>query len=88
MEVKQVISGGKLKGSYMSSWNSQLQLTVEGGHEINVKIPEEELRDLAKSLNERIEEIDTERANAVAEAAEVAALETAAKADAKEEFND
>ncbi len=84
MEIKQVIDGGKLKGSYMSSWNNQLQLTVEGGHEINLKIPEEELRDLTKSLNERIAEIDNERAEAIAEAKEVAALEAAAQADEEE----
>ena len=61
MEIKQVINGGKLTGSYMSSWNNELQLTVEGGHEINVKVPEGELRDLANRVNERIESIDKER---------------------------
>ena len=61
MEVKQVITGGKLTGSYLSSWNNELQLTVEGGHEINVKFDESELRDLANRLNERVEAIDKER---------------------------
>ncbi len=61
MEVKQVITGGKLTGSYLSSWNNELQLTVEGGHEFSVKIPEDELRDLASRINERIVSIDKER---------------------------
>jgi|TARA_R110002020_G_scaffold439952_1_gene650529 low affinity Fe/Cu permease len=61
MEVKQVINGGRLTGSYMSSWNMELQLTVEGGHEITVKLDESVLRDLQSRLNERIETIDKER---------------------------
>ena len=61
MDVKKVITGGRLTGSYMSSWNNELQLTVEGGHEFNVKIDEGELRDLANRVNERIESIDKER---------------------------
>ena len=61
MEVKQVVSGGKLTGSYLSSWNNELQLTVTGGHEFSVKVGEEELRDLAERINERVEQIDVER---------------------------
>ena len=61
MDIKKVISGGRLTSSYMSSWNNELQLTVEGGHEFNVKIDEGELRDLANRVNERIESIDKER---------------------------
>ena len=61
MDVKKVITGGRLTSSYMSSWNNELQLTVEGGHEFNVKIDEGELRDLANRVNERIESIDKER---------------------------
>lgn len=61
MEVKQVINGGKLTGSYMSSWNMELQMTVEGGHEITVKLDESVLRDLQSRLNERVETIDKER---------------------------
>jgi len=61
MEVKQVVEAGKVTSSYMSSYNNSLQLTVEGGHEINVKLPEDCLRDLANRLNERVESIDTER---------------------------
>ena len=61
MEVKQVVEAGRLTGSYLSSYNNQLQLTVDGGHEINVRIPEDELRDLANRLNERLESIDAEK---------------------------
>ena len=61
MEVKQVINGGKLTGSYLSAWNNELQLTVEGGHEFNVKIGEDELRDLSSRVKERIVSIDKER---------------------------
>ena len=60
MEVKQVVEAGKVTGSYMSSYNNSLQLTVEGGHEINVRIPEDCLRDLANRLNERKEEMEAE----------------------------
>jgi len=76
MEVKQVISGGKLTGSYMSSWNNELQLTVEGGHEFNVKLDEGVLRDLSVRLNERIESIDKER-----DEQRQAEIEEAVKAD-------
>ena len=61
MEVKQVVEAGRLTGSYLSSYNNQLQLTVEGGHDINVRLPEGELRDLANRLNERLESIDAEK---------------------------
>ena len=61
MEIKQVINGGKLKSSYLSSWSNELQLTVEGGHEFSVKIPEDELRDLANRINERLDTIDAEK---------------------------
>ena len=82
MEVKQVVNGGRLTGSYLSSWNNELQLTVTGGHEFNVKINEEELRDLANRINERVESIDAERAEKLqaeieAQAEEAAALEEA-----------
>ena len=66
MEMKQVITAGKLTSSYVSSWNNELQLTVVGGHEITVKVGEDELRDLADSLNERIVSIDKERAEEAA----------------------
>ena len=77
MEVKQVINGGKLTGSYVSNWGNEMQLTVDGG-EINVKIPEDELRDLANRLNERIATIDKEREEERIEAKEKAAADSLA----------
>ena len=61
MKVHQVVEAGRLTSSYLSSYNNQLQLTVEGGHEINVRVPDDELRDLANRLNERLDAIDAEK---------------------------
>jgi|TARA_R110000824_G_scaffold293616_1_gene481905 hypothetical protein len=61
MKIRQVVDAGKVASSYMSSYRNELQLTVEGGHEINVSIPEDQLRDLANRINERVESIDKER---------------------------
>jgi len=90
MEVKQVINGGKLTGSYMSNWNSELQLTVEGGHEITVKVDEGVLRDLVSRLNERLETIDSERQEELEAKvrAEREAQEEALEALNSEETND
>ena len=85
MEVKKVINGGKLTGAYLSSWNNELQLTVTGGHEFSVKIGEEELRDLASRLNERIVSIDTEREEKIQ--AEIKAREEELAALDNEETN-
>lgn len=84
MEVHQVIEAGRLTGSYLSSYNNLLQLTVEGGHEINMKVPEDELRDLRNRLNERIECIDNERK----EELEAAVADELAAAEAKAEAAD
>ena len=86
MEVKKVITGGKLTSSYMSSCNNELLLTVEGGHEFSVKIDEGELRDLVNRLNERIESIDKERAEERQAEVEAAVADELAKAE--EEVND
>jgi hypothetical protein len=61
MKIKQVVDAGKMTSSYLSSYRNDLQLVVEGGHELNITIPENELRDLANRINERIESIDKER---------------------------
>lgn len=84
MEVHQVIEAGKLTSSYLSSYNNQLQLTVEGGHEINMGLPEDCLRDLANRLNERVDVIDKERREELelAVADELAAAEAKAEAEA------
>ena len=88
MEIKQVVSGGKLTSSYMSSWNNELNLTVTGGHEFNVKIAEDELRDLANRINERLGTIDKEREEemtAKVEAAVLAAEEAEEVLDSEED---
>ena len=89
MEVKQVITAGRLTGSYMSSWNNELQLTVEGGHEVNLKIGEAELRDLVERLNERLKSIDAEKQEEVEAKvrAELEAKEEALEALSDEETN-
>mgnify|MGYP003152708843 CR=1 FL=1 len=75
MEIHQTINAGKVTSSYLSSYRNELQLTVEGGHEINVTIPEDQLRDLANRLNERVENIDKDRAEEIAAKVEAAAEE-------------
>jgi hypothetical protein len=60
MKVSQQINAGKLTGSYISSWNNELQLSF-GDDQVTFKMDEGELRDLRNRLNERIESIDTER---------------------------
>ena len=82
MEVHQVIEAGTLKSSYLSSYNNLLQLTVEGGHEINMRIPEDEMRDLANRLNERVAVIDNDRKEELAAA--VAEELSAAEAEAED----
>ena len=83
MEVHQVVEAGRLTSSFLSHYNNQLQLTVEGGHEINIRIPEDCLRDLANRLNERVAVIDNERKEELAEA--VADELSAAEAEAESE---
>jgi len=60
MKVSQQISAGNLTGSYISSWNNELQLNF-GDDQVTLKMDEGELRDLRNRLNERIESIDNER---------------------------
>jgi len=88
MESKQVINGGKLTGSYLSSWSNELQLTVEGGHEFNVKIPEGELRDLANRINERLESIDAEKQEELEAKVRIEIEAQADQAEAQAEFED
>ena len=85
MEVHQVIEAGRLTGSYLSSYNNQLQLTVEGGHEINMRVPEDEMRDLANRINERLESIDAEKQEELEAKVRV---EIEAQAEAQAEFED
>ena len=73
MKVSQQISAGNLTGSYISSWNNELQLNF-GDDQVTLKMDEGELRDLRNRLDERIESIDNERKEEMeAEAAKVKA---------------
>jgi len=86
MKTKQVIDAGKLNAAYLSSyqrtsgiWRNELQLTTQGGNEINVIIPEDDLRDLSTRLTDclagidktREEEIERRVAAAIEEAEEL-----------------
>ena len=77
MKVSQQISAGNLTGSYISSWNNELQLNF-GDDQVTLKMDEGELRDLRNRLNERIESIDNERKE------EMEAEVAKAKAEAEE----
>ena len=80
MKVSQVIECGKLTGSYLSSWNNELQLSF-GEDKVNMKLGEEELRDLSGRIIERIATIDEERKEQ--HEAELAKLQEEADAEAE-----
>lgn len=68
MKIKQVIEAGKLSAAYLSSfrrtsgiWKNELQLTTQDGSEINLIIPEEDLRDLSTRLTDCLASIDKTR---------------------------
>ena len=75
MKVRQTISAGKLTGSYLSSWNNELQLSF-GDDKVELKMDEDAMRELHGELAERIGEIDKERLD-----------EAAASADEEAEVN-
>ena len=60
MKVSQHIEAGTLTGSY-TGWNGQISLHF-GEDRVEFKADETQLRSLAKRLNEKIEEIEKERA--------------------------
>tara|TARA_R110002020_G_scaffold91540_1_gene222148 strand:- start:518 stop:784 length:267 start_codon:yes stop_codon:yes gene_type:complete len=64
MNVSQHIEAGALTGSY-TGWSGQISLHF-GEDRVEFKADETQLRTLAKKLNERIEEIDKERAEEAA----------------------
>ena len=80
MKVSQQINAGKLTGSYISSWNNELQLSF-GEDKVNMKLGEEELRDLSGRIIERIAPIDEERKEQ--HEAELAKLQEEADAEAE-----
>jgi hypothetical protein len=64
MNVSQHIEAGSLTGSY-TGWSGQIQLYF-GEDRVEFKADETQLRALANKLNERIEEIEKERVEALA----------------------
>jgi len=67
MKVSQHIEAGALTGSY-TGWSGQISLHF-GEDRVEFKADETQLRALAKRLNEKIEEIEKERADAAQELA-------------------
>jgi hypothetical protein len=67
MKVSQVIEAKSVTGVYIG-WRNTLQLTVDGG-ELNIALDESSLRAIAQVVNNKIDEQDKEKAEAVAEAA-------------------
>ena len=67
MKVSQHIEAGALTGSY-TGWSGQISLHF-GEDRVEFKADETQLRALAKRLNEKIEEIEKERAEAAQELA-------------------
>ena len=76
MKVTQTISAGKLTGSYLSSWNNELQLSF-GNDKVELKMDEDAMRELHGELTERIQDIDKERLDTATAEAEQAADEEA-----------
>ena len=67
MKVSQHIEAGALTGSY-TGWSGQISLHF-GEDRVEFKADETQLRALAKRLNEKVEEIEKERAEAAQELA-------------------
>jgi hypothetical protein len=69
MKVSQIIEAKNVTNVYYG-WSNELQLTVEGG-QINLKLNEVSLRDIAKVLNGKIADQDEEAREKLKEEQEV-----------------
>jgi hypothetical protein len=69
MKVSQIIEAKSVTNVFYG-WSNELQLTVEGG-QINLKLNEASLRDIAKVLNSKITEQDEEAREKLKEEQEV-----------------
>jgi len=69
MKVSQIIEAKSVTNVFYG-WSDELQLTVEGG-QINLKLNEASLRDIAKVLNSKITEQDEEAREKLKEEQEV-----------------
>ena len=73
MKVSRVIEAKNVSHVYVG-WSNELKLTVEGG-ELHIELDESSMRAIANVLNNKIEEQDKEKAEAVAAAAAELATE-------------
>jgi hypothetical protein len=60
MKVSQVIEAKSVTSVYIG-WRNTLQLTVDGG-ELNITLDESSIRSIANVLNNKIAELDEEKA--------------------------
>jgi len=73
MKVSRVIEAKNVSHVYVG-WSNELKLTVEGG-ELHIELDESSIRAIANVLNNKVEEQDKEKAEAVAAAAAELATE-------------
>jgi cell division protein ZapA (FtsZ GTPase activity inhibitor) len=66
MKVSRVIEAKSVTSAYIG-WRNTLQLTVDGG-ELNITLDESSIRSIANVLNNKIAELEEEKAEAAAEA--------------------
>ena len=69
MTTKTVVNGGNVTGIYMSSWNKELTITVDGG-EILVDLDEKQLLRLRNDCNARLKRLAEEAKKSLQELAE------------------
>ena len=60
MKVSRVIEAKSVNSAYIG-WRNTLQLTVDGG-ELNITLDESSMRSIANVLNNKIAELDEEKA--------------------------
>jgi ABC-type molybdate transport system ATPase subunit len=66
MKVSRVIEAKSVTSAYIG-WRNTLQLVVDGG-ELNITLDEGSMRSIANVLNNKIAELEEEKAEAAAEA--------------------
>lgn len=69
MTTKTVVNGGKVTGIYMSSWNKELTISVDGG-EILVDLDEKQVLRLRNDCNARLKRLAEEAKQSLVELAE------------------
>lgn len=69
MTTKTVVNGGNVTGLYMSSWNKELTLSVEGG-EILVDLDDKQVLRLRDACNSRLKKLAEDAVKELAKLAE------------------